>query len=223
MNKLVPLIAVVSGACGSKRSGAPEWFAPFRDRVVAKAAQLRAIEGRDWSAQPVVEPIACVAYKRDSMANKTAVLRRFKASDDTWMALSLFANSSSPGTEGECLDYATAMAASPHDRKPEAEGKPCLEWFLALETVAIARPEGDRSGSSSGDLEIVELATPRVRFRAHAEGGAEDTDTSKLTAEARGKTAAEAQAAADQGLSKQVDSVMARAFGNAVVAATACK
>ena len=218
---------VAFAAC-KHHAATPSWFEPLHQRVVDRMARIDELTARDWSTAPVTDAVTCVAYRDDSRATTTALVKRLRPEHgDGWLALSPFtATSGGSGPEGWCLDYARDMARRPHDRVSEAEGKPCIDWILGLENVAITRsPHDDEKPAPvalAGNVDVVELASGHVRLRAAVNADTNKLDTSTLRGEGHGTTHDNAQSAAQTNLEGQIDAKYKAAFAQAASGAIAC-
>jgi hypothetical protein len=164
-------LVVALAACGNSTEGesnkpmppATGWWEPQRAAITARWKQIDAIASQRWAGVSAVEPLPCVPYQPDTLGGTIATLFN---SDivGTIEAFPLTSKSSTHDKETACLYLAKMISeASPILLlTSEPEQRACFAWLDRVETIVVV----NKFDEVTGEAVAVELAGPRVRYRA---------------------------------------------------------
>ena len=168
---IVGVVALVAAACGKSAEEEPYkppppatgWWEPQRAAITARWKQIDGVATQRWVGAPVVEPLPCIPYEPDTIGGTVAALHNA----DIYGTLKSYPITSKPNThdkETACLYLAKLISeGSPILLlESEAEQRACFAWLDKLETIVVVNKHDD----ISGEAVAVELAGPRVRYRA---------------------------------------------------------
>jgi hypothetical protein len=164
-------IVVVVAACGESGGEEPSrppppatgWWEPQRAAITARWKQIDGVASQRWGGMAAVEPLPCVGYQPDTLGGTVAVL--FNA--DILGTIKAFPLTSKSGThdkETACLYLAKMISESSPIllMESEAEQRACFAWLDKVATIVVVNKLDD----VTGEAVAVELAGPRVRYRA---------------------------------------------------------